>query len=191
VISIHTVLIDLFDVITKISRIIKTEKSLGNIVYINMSSAGRLTSVGATLAGMVHDVKVYYVESDGYSNTPEKWDNHGLSIVNIPRINFIEKFQLQIPDEINQKILVELYNKKNMKTSELIDLLVDMSVFGFKKKYSALDRPDRAAAIMKVNRRILEDLEKSGYIKKIRNGRDNVYTTTQSGKYIAGISGML
>jgi len=191
VISIHTVLIDLFDTITKISRIIYKERSLGNMVYINMSSAGRLTSVGATLAGMVHDVKVYYVESDGYSDTPEKWDLHGLSIVDIPRIKPLEKFMLQIPDENNRRILVELYNKNKMKTSEIIDLLVDMNVFGFTKKYSKLDRLERAAAIMKVNRRILEDLENSGYINKIRNGRDNIYVVTQSGKYIAGISGLL
>lgn len=191
VISVHTVLIDLFDIIKKISRIINKEKSLGNIVYINMSSAGRLTSVGATLVGMVHDVRTYYVESDSYSKTRKEWDEHGLSIVDTPRINFLEKFRIQIPDENKRKILVEMYNRKKMKTSDIIDLLVNMGVYGFDKEYSLLERPQRAAAIMKVSRRILEDLENLGYIRKIKNGRDNMYAVTQSGKYIAGISGLL
>jgi len=191
VILLHTVLIDLFDIITKISRIIIKEKNLGNIVYINMSSAGRLTSVGATLAGMVHDVRTYYVESDSYSKTREEWDEHGLSIVDTPRINFLEKFRIQIPDENKRKILVEIYRRKKMKTSEIIDLLVAMSVYGFNKEYSQLERPQRAAAIMKVSRRILGDLETSGYIEKIRNGRENMYAVTESGKYIAGISGLI
>lgn len=191
VISIHTVLIDLFDIIMKVSRIIVTEKNQGNMVYINMSAAGRLTSVGATLAGMVHDVKVYYVESEGYSDTPEKWALHGQSIVDIPRINFLEHFRVQIPDENKRNVLVEIYNRKQMKTSEIIDLLVSMNAYGFDTKFSNLDRSQRAAAIMKISRRVLSDLDHSGYIRKIRNGRDNIYEITQSGKYIAGISGLL
>jgi hypothetical protein len=191
VISVHAVLIDLFDIITKISRIIIKEKSQGNIVYINMSSAGRLTSVGATLAGMMHDVRTYYVESDNYSKTPEEWEEHGLSIVDTPRINFLEKFRIQIPDENKRKILVEIYHRKKMKTSDIIDLLVKMNVYGFDREYSLLDRPQRAAAIMKVSRRILGDLENLGYIEKLKNGRENMYAVTQSGKYIAGISGLL
>ncbi|MFX0138046.1 MAG: DUF6293 family protein [Candidatus Hodarchaeota archaeon] len=191
VIPVNTILINLFDIITKISQIIKKEQKLGSLVYINMSSAGRLTSVGATLAGMVHGVKVYYVESDGYSDTPEKWEMHGQTIVNDLRIFFLEKFTLHIPDKNKLKILVEIYNRKKMNTKDIIDFLVELKVFGFEKKYSMLSRAQKAAAIMKVSRRILSDLENSGYVKKIKNGRDNQYTLTQSGKYIAGISGLL
>ena len=191
VLSIHTILIDLFDTIMKVSRVIVEEKKQGNIVYINMSAAGRLTSVGATIAGMVHDVKLYYVKSDGYSDTPEKWEAHGQSIVDIPQIDFLEHFRVEIPDENKRKVLVEIYNHKQMKTSEIIDLLVSMNAYGFDTKFSNLDRSQRAAAIMKISRRVLSDLDHSGYIRKIRNGRDNIYEITQSGKYIAGISGLL
>ena len=114
-----------------------------------------------------------------------------MSIVDIPRINFLEKFRVQIPDEIKRRILVEIYNKNNMKTSEIIDLLVKLNVHGFEQEYSRLNRSQKAAAIMKASRRILGDLEDLGYIKKIKNGRDNMYAVTQSGKYIAGVSGLL
>jgi len=66
-----------------------------------------------------------------------------------------------------------------------------MNAYGFDTKFSNLDRSQRAAAIMKISRRVLSDLDHSGYLRKIRKGRDNIYEITQSGKYIAGISGLL
>ena len=64
--------------ITVTAGVIVAEQSLGNRVSVNMSAAGRLTSVGATLAGMVHGVQVYYVPANRYPETEEDRREHGL-----------------------------------------------------------------------------------------------------------------
>lgn len=183
--------IDLLEVITKISYLILQEKNKNNIVYVNMSSAGRLTSVGATLAGMVHDAKVYYVESDDYSDTEEKWNTHGMTIVENVRLKYLENFKIVLPDKLQLKILVEIYKRKTMRNMDIINHLSSLEIQGFNLEYSNLTRNQKTAVLMKLNRRIIEALEKAEYIEKRRIGRDNIYQITESGKYVASISGYL
>ena len=44
---------------------------------------------------------------------------------------------------------------------------------------------------MKLNRNIVDKLSESGYITKIKLGRENAYKITNTGKYIASISGLI
>ena len=52
-------------------------------------------------------------------------------------------------------------------------------------------RSEKKALIMKVNRNILDKLENMGYLNKIKLGRENEFTLTESGMYIASISGLI
>jgi len=191
VIVINTKLIDILDVMTKISNIIHEEKMKGNNVYINMSSAGRLTSVGATLSGMVHDVKVYYVLADAYSKTESDREKHGLTICHEANLVFLENFKLVIPDEVGLKILVEIFKKGKMRTLDLIEFLSNSGTEGFTVDYYSLRRKEKTSVIMRLNRNIIEKLEKAGYIVKNKLGRENEFELTESGKYVVSISGFL
>jgi hypothetical protein len=154
-----------------------------------MSSSGRLTSVGATLSGMVHDVKVYYVESDDYADNDPRMEEHGYTIVNEPKIKYLENFRINLPDEIQMKVLVKIQKDGKMRTLDMIDYLKSEGVKDF---YS--DFPDRrnekSRLIMKLNRNIIKKLEEQGLISRNKLGRENEFEITEAGKYIGSISGL-
>lgn len=191
VIVIHTKLIDLLDVMSKISNLIYKEKAQGNNVYINMSSAGRLTSVGATLAGMFHDVKVYYVKADRYSKTELDREEHGITICDNRDIVFLENFKILMPNELGFKVLAEIYSRGKMRTIDIIQFLSESYVNGFNVDYFSVSRSEKTSIIMRLNRNVLDKLENAGYLKKSKLGRENEYKLTESGKYITSISGLI
>ncbi len=186
-----TNLIDLLECFRKICSLILQEKQEGNLVYINMSGAGRLTSVAATLSGMVHDVKVYYVESDGYADNDPRMDDHGYTIVNDLSISHLENFQIKMPSDNALKILVEIMNRGHMLTIDIIEFLGSQGIDEFNVDYYRLRRSEKTRLIMKVNRNIIDKLESSGYIEKTKLGRENEIRITESGKYVASISGLI
>jgi len=191
--------VDLFDmlqVMKSVSEIILSEKSKGNIVYVNMSAAGRLTSVGATLASMVHGAKVYYVVADRYSEKEEEETQHGLSICETPKVTFLENFQLKLPDEAGLTVLVHLCQKeKGLKTKEILDVLRESGIEGFERDYTKLrgeeKRKTQQKYLISLNKVILDKLEKSGYITREKLGRYNTIKITESGRYVAHISGLI
>lgn len=191
VIVIDTKLIDLLEVMSKISSLIYKEKANGNNVYINMSSAGRLTSVGATLAGMFHDVKVYYVKANRYSKTQSEREDHGITICDNRDIVFIKNFEISMPNELELKVLGEIYKRGTMRTIDIIQFLYESKVNGFNVDYFSLRRSEKTSMIMRLNRKILDKLENAGYINKNKLGRENEYELTESGRYITAISGLI
>jgi predicted transcriptional regulator len=191
VISIELDLFDFFDVLSKISYIIKQEQNNGNIVYVNVSSAGRLTAIGTALAAMVHKARIYYTESDEYSDTPEKWLEHGSTIVQDLRLKFLEQFIIQLPNELQQQTLVELYKRQRMNTMEIIQHLATVDSTLFPPNYEKMTRPQKITLSMKISRRVLNQLESTGYILKEKYGRENYYLLTESGKNMAAISGKI
>lgn len=108
VVPVQTDLFDLLDVITVTAGVIVVEQALGNRVSVNMSAAGRLTSVGVTLAGMVHGVQVYYVPANRYPETEEDRREHGLSICVTSRISPLANFKFSLPDAASMALLVDL-----------------------------------------------------------------------------------
>jgi len=190
--------IDMFDfleAVRHISNIAVAEKNRGSVVYVNISSAGRLTSAAATLAAMAHQLKPYYVSAERYSETKEEKDLHGLSICeDPPKIQLLETFPLQLPDEDCIKVLVKLYKeKKGMTTTEIAEYLAEQKVEGFEKcsPWRRLPRDQRFNPLMKLNKRILQKLEKSGYITRERKGRYNTIKITSGGVAVAYISGLV
>ena len=188
---IQTSHIDFFDVLSKVSYLIKHEQTKGNLVYVNVSSAGRLTAIGTAIAAMAHGAKTYYIESTDYSDTPEKWREHGLTIVEDPTTMFLEQFKFQQPNDLQQKTLVQLYNKQQMTTLEIIQYLSDIDSTLFPPNYNQMTRSQKITLNMKVSRRILNHLETANYIKKEKHGRKNYYLLTESGKNMAALSGQI
>ena len=191
VIVIDTKLIDLLDVMGKISNLICKEKAQGNNIYINMSSAGRLTSLGATLAGMFHDVKVYYVKASRYSRTELERTEHGITICDNRNIVFLENFKMIMPNELGLKVLVEIYKRGKMRTTDIIQFLSKLNVIGFNVNYFKMRRSEKTSIIMKLNRNVLDKLANARYICKNKLGRENEYELTESGRYVANISGLI
>jgi hypothetical protein len=191
VIVIETNLIDLLDVMKKISNIIHKEKESSNHIYINVSSAGRLTSIAAALAGMFHNVKSYYVKADRYSKTKQERKEHGITISEKRDILFLENFELLTPNELEQKVIVEIHEKGKLRTIDIIQYLSKSKVKGFTENYFEKRRPQKTALLMKLNRRIMDKLEKTGYIKKTKIGRENEYELTKSCEYIANLCGLI
>jgi len=191
VIVVETDLIDLLDVMKKISNIVRKEKNSGNYVYINLSSAGRLTSIGAAFAGMFHNVKTYYVKADRYSKTLQERKKHGITVSEKRDILFLENFEIVIPNELGLKVIVEIYKHGKMKSIDIIQFLFGSNVEGFQNYFGVRKRSEKSALLMRLNRTVMEKLEKSGYIIKNKIGRENEYKLTRSGEYIANLCGLI
>lgn len=191
-------LFDLLDVMMHVSSIIDAEH--GNNISVNMSACGRLTSIGTTLAAMAKGVSVYYVRAENYSLDVKNFMDHGLSISTNSLPFKFENFQFVQPDPVSKKILVELYrNNRGMTTREIKKLLFEAGISGFdidpdnipKALKYAERRLEATKQFMKLEKRYLEKLEQSGYIQRVKVGRENITSITESGKYIACISGKI
>jgi len=186
---------NMLETLRNISRIVLEEKRKGNIVYINISSSGRLTSAAATLVAMPHKVKAYYVPAERYSESLKDKMEHGLSICSEdPKIQVIQTFPLQLPGEDGVKVLVKLCReKKGMKTTEIAEYLGLEGVEGFEgcAPWSKVPRSKRFNYLIKLNKRILTKLEKDDYVKRKRRRRYNIIKITTGGVYVAHISGQL
>jgi hypothetical protein len=204
-------LFDFLEVTKSISKIIVREKAEGNRIQMNMSAAGRLTSVAATLVGMHHDVQVYYVHADDYPDDPEERKEHGLSVCDSNKITYLTNLKFDMPDPIGMNILAFLCKKgKRVNTRDLLDRLNELQVEGFQELFcdniNLVDDDERKSSqyrtivakrtlqsrqLMKLNKTILEKLEAKGYIKREKIGRNLYVSNTDTGKYVAYLSGLV
>jgi len=193
------------DVLRVISRIIRTEHEAGNKVLVNMSSCGRKTSVAVTLAAMVHDAGVYYVSADRYASSGDTEDEqlHGLSVVNDVRTEMFQNFRIMMPKQENLLLLAELYRRHHegdgrMESDAIIDFFHENGVYGFSsenlppmKNHGYEHGGQKRALLNRINRGFLEELEEQGYVERIKEGRRFFIRITESGEYIACVSGLL
>lgn len=193
----HTNIFDVLDVLKQVSRIVRKEKQRNNIVYVNMSGAGRLTSVAATLAAMAHNAIVYYVVADRYAKTNEEELKHGLSICQYTKMIELVNFHISLPDQTSLKLLAELCkNEKGMKTKEIRDFLKKLGIKEFdeeslKPEVRKDKRKSQQVLLNRLNKKMLDKLEAEGYIDREKSGRNNTIKITETGKYIAYISGFM
>ncbi|WGI18082.1 DUF6293 family protein [Methanonatronarchaeum sp. AMET-Sl] len=184
-----TDIFNLIDVMDKTSSLIKKEKTNGSRIYINISGAGRLTAVATTLTGMYHDINTYYVKADRYPDSQKEKNKHGLSIVETNQIQEIKNLSFKKPSEEAITVLKTLDKKGPQKTDDLLNQLSKKhSRYKFKGRYQDLNRKKKQKLIMRLNRGILDKLEKNGYITREKTGRRNIIKKTETGKYIAKIS---
>lgn len=190
-------LFDLRDVMNTISKIIVKEKENHNRIFVNMSAAGRLTSVAATLVGMAHDVKVYYVQAEKYPKNTDDRLEHGLSICVNGDIISLTNFQIVMPDSTGLEILLHLSKSgKKCRMTDLVEVLHEKKCEGFedsfrKKKLTDEERDIQSKQLGKLDKRILPKLEHDGFVNRIKDGRTVFISITDSGNYAAYISGKL
>jgi hypothetical protein len=194
--------IDMFEpseVIRHISAIIVQEKAKKNNIYINISSAGRLTAAAATLTAMAHKVKAYYIEASRYSDNPEDRKAHGISICDEYNPKWIENLPIELPPKQEMEVLKELCRKGRPMTIKDLALHLARKDFpAFKKHREALERtlprkdPRYGQIIncmMMLNKGILEKLKARGYIRRERRGSNNLVIIEEAGKFIAYFGG--
>ncbi len=196
VITINTNMFELQDVIKTISGIIRKEQEQGNRISVNMSACGRLTSVGAVVAAMAYDVSLYYVMAQDYARTEEEINLHGLSICPTPNVKRIVNFAFVQPDEIGKQILVSLYKKgKAMRPIDIFEVLRDLRVQGYGVLYPEVEgkkkRDLQIRQLMKLDKTFLTRLERDKLIIREKRGRNVFVTLTESGRYMACLSGLL
>ena len=196
VITINTNMFELQDVIRTISSIIRKEKQQGNRISVNMSACGRLTSVGAVVAAMAHDVNLYYVMADDYARTDEEVNNHGLSICKNTNIKKLVTFDFVLPDPVGMQILVFLYKKgKPMRTIDIFEVLRDQNVEGYETLFFDVEddkkRNVQSRQLMKLDKTILTKLKRNNLVVREKSGRNVFVSLTESGRYVACLSGLL
>jgi hypothetical protein len=180
---------DPLPLLSTISNIIVREKKEKNIIYVNMSASGKLTAVAATLAAMYHDVKVYYVPVDGgFSRTTKDMAEHGFSIVNAPNYTVLTNFTIDMPSGAKSAFLSELYKKGEMSTGDIFRMIKDGKLKGFEDLNEGKQRT-ASNMLVRINRGILDELERNGYVKVERKGRNKVIAITDKGKYAACLIG--
>ena len=106
-------------------------------------------------------------------------------------ILFIENFKISLPDDTCITVLVRLFDKGPMRTSELMEYLQNSEVDGFQEYSDYLSREEKIKYKMRLKRRILDKLTQGEYIEVHKTGRESSMSITDQGKYIAGISGRI
>ncbi len=185
--------IDMFEILSVmalVSRIIKEEILQNNRVSVNMSACGRLTSFAVTQAAMAHQVKLYYVRADAYSQNQEETELHGLSICNSCRIWDLENFRFDLPRDLDRIILLKLsQNPDGLSGEDLLYSVINEGTNGYEIKFWELPMRERRKCqsnyLTKLRKGPIERLIKAGYITKTRIGRQMVLHITSSGKYVA------
>jgi len=197
--------------INTLSKLILMEKKNHSNIYINMSSSGRFASVAASIAGMAHDVSVYYVHSKKFSKTDEEFKEHGVCICP-PESSWVEElsnFRFEVPTETEVCILELLYAKSLTTyewatTKELCDLLHEkypddydelpvfrgMDTSSFPKEKIERLRKLQSKLLTKLNGSVMKKLIAKNYVKRNDPTETSVrYTITSSGEYALHLSG--
>jgi hypothetical protein len=190
-VTVFTNIFSILDVITKVSRIVRQEKEKGSVVYVNMSAGGPFVSAGTAIAAMVQGARLYYVRCNRYIHTRQEKLSHGKAIVTEPQVHFLENFNIMLPDERGMRLLVKLYQTGDMRTSDVLEFLHGEGVEGFDDDPAKLSRGDKIGMLMRLNKGITGKLLDAGYIAKEKRGRENIYSITESGKYVACVSGLI
>lgn len=183
---------DPLPLLSTISNIIVQEKREKNIVYVNMSSSGKLTAVSATLAAMYHNVKVYYVHVDGgFYKSKKDFFEHGFSIVGVPAYTILTNFTVDMPSGAKSAFLVELYGRGEMTMTDISRMIRENRLKGFEDLNEDIGGKRRTASnlLVRINRGILDELQRNGYVQVEKKGRKKVITITDKGKYAACLIG--
>lgn len=192
VIVVESDISDPLPLLSTISDIIVREKRENNLVYVNMSAGGKLTAVASTIAAMCHDVKVYFVRDDGgYSKNRDELLEHGLSIINETSYFFLTNFTIDVPHGAKGMFLVELYEKDKMTTNDIIKMIKNNKLKGLEDLNEDIYGKQRTMSnlIMRINRNLLNELKKDGYINIEKKGRNKIITITDKGRYAACLIG--
>ena len=181
---------DLQQLMSAVSRIIIEERAKQNDVFVNIAAAGKLQALGASLASMAHGVKLYYVEAEEYSLSKREREEHGLSR-SAGKVRYLASIPFALPNAKGMRILAELAARpEGLSTEDLLEALRRSGVQGFGTSSKAT-RLQRTNYLMKLNKGVLEPLEKAGYLThREKIGRQKWIRVTPAGMMIASLSGL-
>lgn len=185
---------DFFEVSKEVSKLIILEKNKGNDVFVNMCASGKLTSLGASLAALTHNAKAYYFSADRYSSSPEEEAEHGLSIIENLNYMFLPYVQIELPESLGKLVLFILCKKgESMGSDDILNALIENKKEPF-KKISMENGPKRRIQqknLVYLDKFVIGKLKKKGYITTEKQGRFNIISITESGKYVAHLEGFI
>lgn len=101
-----------------------------------------------------------------------------------------------MPDDVSKMLLSRLSLKpEGMDSEEFFSILKEEKVQGFEKLPEDIHKSERRTKkrnlLMLLNKRYLERLEDMGYIQREKVGRRTITKITESGQYIAHVSGLM
>jgi hypothetical protein len=194
--------VDMFEpseVIRNVSSIIIKEQAKDSIIYINISSAGRLTAAAATLAAMAHKIGAYYLEASAYPDNPKDKKEHGLSICDGTNAKWIEGLPVELPPAQEMAVLKALSQRQRMKPYDIILYLARNNFPGYQEHLQILEKGIRRRddayddvlipCMMKLNKGILEKLKTKGFVTREKLGNNNLVVLQDAGRFMAYFAG--
>lgn len=200
---VETETFDLETMLKEFTSIIRHEQELGNEIFINMSSSGRLGAVGAFIAGMAYNVPTYYVHSQSFANDNER-EEHGVSICPSEKISVLPDFKFERPDSIEARILECLYTAKKdsgrqqdgISSMEIVEHLEKNNVKDFTLRdpdlagnlaYRRTENSRRLMRLMIIMKKLVDD---DKYVENHKSGRKMMYSLTELGEHAFCLCGM-
>jgi len=183
---------DMHDVLRYVSGLIALERRRGRKISVNASASGRFTSIGAAMAGMAHDVEVYYVEADAYSANEDDVMEHGQSICwgSAPP-PVLDPLKFELPKEPALRLLADIAiaDPKEMRTQQLTKFMREHRVGVFTDNPTREDCSNQQI-VTSLNKILLDQLEnKYKYVIREKIGRQRRVLLTKAGMNIAYLSG--
>lgn len=189
----------------EVSNIIVKHKKLKDIIYVNMSSSGKIEAAAVTMASLYHSDKVnglLYVTPENYTvnteNPEEEFKNHGLSF-GMQKFSDLPMFQILKPQSLVEAVISIIHNHGPKKFKELLELLSSRNFKGFGtylKEKEELNSQDRNFETLKNftnkwNNKLKRHILRPGtkYFIEIENGRDKIIGINEEGIRIARLSG--
>ncbi len=128
---------------------------------------------------------------EGYSKNEEELLEHVLSIINELKYFILTNFTINIPTGAKSAFLTELHKKEKMTTNDIIKMIKDNRLQGFEDLNENIGGKQRTSSniLVRVNRDLLDELKKNGYICVEKRGRNNIIVITDKGKYAACLIG--
>ena len=119
--------------------------------------------------------------------------NHGLSICYQLNHIVLQNFKFSLPDPASQNLLAKLAKEdREVSTDDILSYLSSEEVHGFTEQYKEGFGEERrrvqSKVLMKLNA-TMKKLEDAEYITRRKQGRNSYFLITDSGRYIAAISG--
>lgn len=179
---------DLKGLLRELSRMMLTEISAGNRVYVNICAAGRIGAVAGTLVSMAHmgdHGKAYYVPPERYDPSDEERMRHGLSVGMGGEPIDIPLFRLPLPTHEGQIVLRELETRGG--TARYFDLFAALhraGVEGYTTVSRETSRRTKGTLTVKLTKTILRPLQDANLITKEKRGRNAVVHLTRGGEYM-------
>jgi hypothetical protein len=182
---------DLKGLVRELSRLMTSEIKTGNRVHVNISAAGRIGAVAATLVSMAHlgnHGSAYYVRPERYDPSEEERMRHGLSVgMNGDPVD-IPLFPLRLPSPEGQAVLRELEARGgSARYFDLFAALHRAGVGGYTEVDKETSRELKGNLTVRLTKTILRPLLDADLVTTEKKGRNAVVHLTASGEYMASL----